>query len=157
MSRVAVGGLLGVFLAELTGLLFGWRWALPIGGAAVALFGLHLNNVLAKCAGRAAAPAADEALESLRRWRSQTEAMIRWSESTRGDWDRHLRPKLAGDFLVTTRQKKEDAGVASAGRLIFGDELWQWVDPDNVSRARRDEPGPGRAVLDDILQRLEQA
>ena len=64
--------------------------------------------------------------------------------------------KLAGDFLVTTRQK-EDAGLASAGRLIFGDELWQWVDPDNVSRARRDEPGPGRAVLDDILQRLEQA
>jgi hypothetical protein len=40
--------------------------------------------------------------------------------------------------------------------MLFGAELWPWVDPENVSLDRRDEPGPGRAALDEILQRLER-
>ena len=52
----------------------------------------------------------------------------------------YLRPKLARDFLAATRQK-EPAAVAAAGRLLFGEDLWQWVDPQNVSPARRNEPG----------------
>ena len=40
--------------------------------------------------------------------------------------------------------------------MLFGDELWQWVDPENVSRTGGHEPGPGRDALDEILQRLER-
>ena len=46
--------------------------------------------------------------------------------------------------------------MQATGRMMFGDELWQWVDPGNVSRTGRNEPAPGRAVLDEILQRLER-
>jgi hypothetical protein len=40
--------------------------------------------------------------------------------------------------------------------MLFGAELWAWVDPQNVSRTSEDEPGPGRDALDEILRRLEQ-
>lgn len=155
MNRTLAGGFLAVVLAEILGVMFGWRWALPAAGVALALFGLH---VAARLAGAGDDDAAEgprnDALESLERWRTQTEEMIRWADSTRGDWDRYLRPKLAGDFLAATRQKEPNA-IASTGRLVFGEELWQWVDPQNVSPGNRNDPGPGRAVLDDILQRLE--
>jgi len=98
----------------------------------------------------------NDAQESLQRWKAQTETMIRWADAGRAEWDRHLRPKLAREFLMATRQK-EPASVAAVGRIVFGDELWQWVDPHNVPTAGRDEPGPGRAALDEILRRLEQA
>lgn len=155
MSRMFAGGFLAVLLAEIVGLLFGWRWALPVGGVALAAFALHVTGRLAS-AGNAEEPAQSAALESLQRWKSQTEELIRWADGTRGDWDRHLRPKLARDFLIATKQK-ESLALASAGRLIFGEELWQWVDPQNVSAARRSEPGPGRGALDEILRRLEHA
>ena len=155
MSRMFAGGFLAVLLAEIVGLLFGWRWALPVGGVALAAFALHVTGRLAS-AGNAEEPAQSAALESLQRWKSQTEELIRWADGTRGDWDRHLRPKLARDFLIATKQK-ESLALASAGRLIFGEELWQWVDPQNVSAARRGEPGPGRGALDEILRRLEHA
>lgn len=155
MSRMFAGGFLAVLLAEIVGLLFGWRWALPVGGVALAAFALHVTGRLAST-GNAEEPAQSAALESLQRWKSQTEELIRWADGTRGEWDRHLRPKLARDFLIATKQK-ESLALASAGRLIFGEELWQWVDPQNVSAARRGEPGPGRGALDEILRRLEQA
>jgi hypothetical protein len=157
VSRLLAGGFLAVLLAEIVGLLLGWRWALPIGGVALAVFALQVTGRLTRSGGdRADAPPVNEALESLRRWKSQTEELIHWADGTRGDWDRHLRPKLARDFLIATKQK-EPAAVASAGHLVFGEELWQWVDPHNVSAARRSEPGPGRGALDEILRRLEQA
>ena len=155
MSRMFAGGFLAILLAEIVGLLCGWRWALPVGGVALAAFALHVTGRLAD-GGAAEEPAQSAALESLQRWKSQTQELIRWADGTRGDWDRHLRPKLARDFLIATKQK-ESLALASAGRLIFGDELWQWVDPQNVSAARRGEPGPGRGALDEILRRLEQA
>lgn len=157
MSKLLAGGFLAVLLAEVAGVLFGWAWALPFGGIALGLFGVQLTRRLAGGgADGAAHPAGSEALESLQRWRSQTEELVKWADCTRGDWDRHLRPRLARDFLVATKQK-ESASVASMGRLVFGDDLWQWVDPDNVSRARRAEPAPGRDALEQILRRLEQA
>lgn len=94
-------------------------------------------------------------MESLRRWKAQTEELIRWADCTRGDWDRYLRPKLARDFLMATKQK-EPAAIATTGRILFGEELWPWVDPQNAAPGRRDEPGPGRDALDEILKRLEQ-
>ena len=81
-----------------------------------------------------------------------------WSESTRSDWDRHLRPMLARQFGMATGQKqdKDPDGFCATGRMLFGDELWAWVDPENVARTGGHVPGPGRAALDEILRRLEQ-
>lgn len=157
MSRLLAAGFLGVLVAEVVGVLVGWRWALPAAGVAIALFGLQIYLHLA-AAGRTPADdlSPDPALESLHRWKAQTESMLQWADGTRGEWDRYLRPKLARDFLQATRQK-EPAAVEAAGRLLFGDDLWQWVDPDNVSSARRGDPAPGRATLETILVRLEQA
>lgn len=101
---------------------------------------------------------ADDAAESLRRWLSRTETLVSRSEATRSDWDRHLRPMLARQFEMATGQKriKDRAAYHATGRMLFGSELWAWVDPENVSRRGTDEPGPGRAALDEILQRLER-
>lgn len=157
MSKLLAGGFLAVLLAEVLGLMVGWRWALPLGGIALGLFAFQLVGRLAGGADdRSAEPVPNDASESLQRWKAQTEELIRWSEGTRGDWDRHLRPKLARDFMVATKQKDPDA-VASSGRFLFGEDLWQWVDPQNAVASRRNEPGPGRDALDQILQRLEQA
>ncbi len=103
------------------------------------------------------APANDPA-ELLRRWLSRTETLISRSESTRRDWDRHLRPMLARQFAMATgqRQARNDATFQATGNLLFGAELWAWVDPQNVSRTGGSEPGPGREALDEILRRLEQ-
>lgn len=95
--------------------------------------------------------------ESLRRWLSKTEILIARADSTRLDWDKYLRPMLARQFeLATGQRKSKDANAFHATALaVFGAELWPWVDPDNVSRGAVNEPGPGRSVLDDVLQRLE--
>lgn len=96
--------------------------------------------------------------EGLRRWLSNTETTIRWSESTRADWDRHLRPMLARRFEIATghRQAKDPVAFAATGRMLFGDELWEWVNPNNVTHTGDRQPGPGRAALEEILQKLEQ-
>jgi hypothetical protein len=104
------------------------------------------------------AGSANDSAESLRRWLSRTETLISRSDSTRRDWDRHLRPMLARQFELATghRQVKDPAAFQATGRMLFGAELWTWVDPQNVSRTGGEEPGPGRAALDEILQRLER-
>jgi hypothetical protein len=132
---------------------------LVISGAAVAVALLALRWYLVR-ADRLATDAAptDDAAESLRRWLARTESLISRADAARTDWDRHLRPMLARQFEMATGQKRSKDRVAydAAGRMLFGAELWPWVDPENVSLDRRDEPGPGRAALDEILQRLER-
>lgn len=100
----------------------------------------------------------DDAAESLRRWRARTETLVSRAESTRTDWDRHLRPMLARQFEMATGQKRNRDGAAyhATGQMLFGAELWQWVNPENVARDGVDQPGPGRPALDEILQRLER-
>jgi hypothetical protein len=44
----------------------------------------------------------------------------------------------------------------ATGTMLFGGELWQWVDPDNVVRGGASRPGPGRQTLEGILECLEQ-
>jgi hypothetical protein len=125
----------------------------------VALVLLALRWYLARGSGDAPVePPINDAEESLRRWLSRTETLISWSESTRSDWDRHLRPMLARQFGIATGQKqnKDRDGFASTGRMLFGDELWAWVDPENVARTNQHVPGPGRGALDEILRKLEQ-
>lgn len=101
---------------------------------------------------------ADERAAALRRWTERTETLIGWSESTRADWDRRLRPMLARQFELATGQRKarDPRTFHATGQLLFGPQLWQWVDPENVSRTGAAEPGPGRAALDEILRRLER-
>ena len=135
------------------------RFVLVIVGGAVALVLLALRWYLVRETGdEPVAPPINDAEESLRRWLSRTETLISWSESTRSDWDRHLRPMLARQFGIATGQKqnKNPDGFRATGRMLFGDELWAWVDPENVARANQHVPGPGRAALDEILRRLEQ-
>ncbi|WP_326548552.1 hypothetical protein QGN32_10790 [Mycolicibacterium sp. ND9-15] len=103
-------------------------------------------------------PSSDDAAESLRRWRSRTELLISRAEATRTDWDRHLRPMLARQFELATGQRRtrNRAAYHATGAMLFGPQLWDWVNPENVARSGVDEPGPGRATLDQILQRLER-
>jgi hypothetical protein len=101
---------------------------------------------------------ADGPAESMRRWIARTETMIRWADSSRRDWDRHLRPRLAREFMLATGQRanKDPAAMQATGRMVFGDDLWQWVDPSNVASTGGREPGPGRTALNEILERLER-
>jgi len=96
--------------------------------------------------------------ESLRRWLARTQTLVAWSDTTRSDWDKHLRPMLARQFELATGQRKikDPKAFQATAEMVFGQELWVWVDPDNVSRTGVSEPGPGRAVLDEVLQRLER-
>jgi hypothetical protein len=103
-------------------------------------------------------PCADDAAESLRRWLSRTETLIGQADATRRDWDRHLRPVLARQYEMATGQKrsKNRASYDATGQMLFGAQLWSWVDPENVARDGVEKPGPGREALDEILQRLER-
>ncbi|ORA83747.1 hypothetical protein K3U93_06785 [Mycobacterium malmoense] len=134
------------------------RFLLAASGAALALVLLNVRHVL----GRGIQPTVeldpDDMGDSLRRWLSATETTIRWADSTRGDWDRHLRPMLARRYEMTTGQRrfKDLAAYHASGRMLFGAELWEWVNPNNVARAVDRQPGPGRAALEEILRKLEQ-
>jgi hypothetical protein len=135
------------------------RFVLLLSGGAAALVLLEGRRLLTRSSAtqqaesRAGGPA-----ESMRRWISRTESMIRWADSSRADWDRHLRPRLAREFMLATGHKmgRDPAVLQATGRIVFGDELWRWVDPSNVARTGRREPGPGRGALNEILERLER-
>lgn len=159
MKRLVSLGVAVVLSAELTALsLHDRHFVLWAAGAAVLFALVNVRRVL----GRDIEPPPPEipnALEeTLRSWLSRTQTLIRRSESTRADWDRHLRPMLARRFAIATGQKqaKDPAAFDATGRTLFGSELWAWVDPNNVSRTGVSEPGPGRARLEEILERLEQ-
>lgn len=134
------------------------RWVLAASGAGLALVLLSIRRALGHDPGGGAEPGADEAGNALRRWLSTTETTIRWSESTRADWDRHLRPMLARRYEIATgqRQAKDHAAYHATGRMLFGVDLWDWVNPNNVTLTRDNQPGPGRAALEEILRKLEQ-
>ena len=78
MSRILAGGFLGVLIAEVVGVLIGWRWALPAAGAAVALFALQVRGNLAGVRGAAQDEATtDPALaQRLDDWRAALSASI---------------------------------------------------------------------------------
>ncbi len=102
--------------------------------------------------------AADGTGTALGRWVERTESQIAWSEATRADWDRRLRPTLARQFEMASRQPRarNPAAFEATGRVHFGDDLWAWIDPENVSSTGTREPGPGRAVFIGIIERLER-
>lgn len=161
MRMLVVSGVLLVAGVEgLALLVLGHRLVLPAAGAAVALVVLVARGLLTE---RRSAPApgpqdSDRSGDLLRQWISGAETRIRWAESSRSDWDRHWRPVLARRFEISTGQRHgtDAAAYSATGRMLFGARMWKWVDPDDVVRSGDREPGPGRAVLAEILQRLEQ-
>jgi len=160
MKKLVAAGLFVVALVELVALaVLDRELVLVVVGVMAALVLLTLRFYLVREPeyDSGDAPANDPA-ESLRRWLSRTETLISRSESTRRDWDRHLRPMLARQFEMATgqRQAKDRVAFHATGSMLFGAELWAWVDPQNVSRTGGGEPGPGREALDEILRRLEQ-
>lgn len=160
MKKLVAAGLCLVVGVQLLAMLMpDRRLVLAVAGVAVAISLLALRWFLVRgIKPELSTPGANDAEESLRRWLSRTETLISWSESTRSDWDRHLRPMLARQFGIATGQKqnKNPEGFRATGRILFGDELWAWVDPENVARTNNHVPGPGRSALDEILRRLEQ-
>jgi hypothetical protein len=155
---IALGVCLIIGIELLALILQGHRFVLAGAGAAVALVLLNIRRLVGHRAGPELAGSPDDLGDGLRRWLSNTESTIRWSESTRADWDRHLRPMLARRFEIATghRQAKDPTAFHATGRMLFGPELWEWVNPNNVTRTGDRTPGPGRAALEEILQRLEQ-
>lgn len=155
---IALGIFLIVGIELLALILHDRRLVLAGSGLALALVLLNVRRMLGNRDELTAAPDSDDLGEGLRRWLSNTETTIRWSESTRADWDRHLRPMLARRFEIATghRQAKDPVAFAATGRMLFGDELWEWVNPNNMTQTGDHQPGPGRAALEEILQKLEQ-
>src|SRR5262249_15388313 len=160
MKRLVAAGFLLVLVMEAVAMMAPDRRAvLWMSGAMVAVVLLAMRRRIAADKPPAAADTpGDGPAESLRRWVARTETMLRWADSTRADWDRHLRPKLAREFVLATgqRQGRDPAALQATGRMLFGEDLWQWVDPANVTRSRAGDPGPGRATLDEVLRRLER-
>ena len=157
MKRLVALGVFVILTAELAALsLHDRRFVLWAAGAA-ALFALVSARQLLGDVEPPPAAAPNALEESLRSWLSRTETLIHRSESTRTDWDRHLRPMLARRFAITTglNQAKDPAAFDATGRMLFGPQLWAWVDPNNVAQTGAREPGPGRATLAEILERLE--
>jgi hypothetical protein len=134
------------------------RFVLWLSGAAAALVLLAGRRLLRPAPVTQPEPLAEGPEESMRRWIARTQTLIRWADASQADWDRHLRPRLAREFMTATgqRQGRGAASMQATGRMVFGDELWQWVDPSNVVHDKARQPGPGRAALYEILERLER-
>ncbi|WP_431240143.1 hypothetical protein ACQ86B_11790 [Mycolicibacterium aichiense] len=156
MIRLVGGGLLLVVAAEVLAIVLNaGRWIMPVAGLAVAAFLIAAQLTVVAAQGRSVPELpSDDPAEALWRWRSRTESAVQWADATREDWDRHLRPKLAREFVLATRQR-DPVALQATGRIVFGDELWPWVDPNNIERTRSREPGPGYATLEEILRRME--
>ncbi|WAC90369.1 hypothetical protein [Mycobacterium sp. Aquia_213] len=159
MKRLIALGVCLIVGSELLVLIVHDRpFILAASGVALALVLLDVRRLLGHGMEPAAEPDPDDLGDSLRRWLATTETTIRWSESTRADWDRHLRPMLARRYEIATGQRlaKDPKAFQSTGSMLFGAELWEWVNPNNISRTADHQPGPGRATFEEILRRLEQ-
>lgn len=51
---------------------------------------------------------------------------------------------LARRFEIATghRQAKDPVAFAATGRMLFGDELWEWVNPNNVTHTGDRQQAP---------------
>jgi hypothetical protein len=160
-SLVVVGSCLAL-LAEFVAMCLPDRGDVyALAGVAVGLVLLGMRSYLGVVADLPVSePVSDDEGESMQRWVSRTESLIRWSDTSRSDWDRRVRPILARQFEMATkanqRRTTDPAAFQATGKMLFGADLWPWVDPDNVVRGGVIRRGPGRQTLEGILQCLEQ-
>jgi hypothetical protein len=160
MTKFVVAGICLIAIVAALAVSQPERRFVPLALGAVTAFALlTVRSLLA----RDARTAVDESRsrdpgETLRRWLARTETLIQRSESSRSDWDKHLRPMLARQFELASGQRKakDPRAFHATALMVFGADLWAWVDPDNVDRSGGLQPGPGRAVLNDVLERLER-
>lgn len=159
MRALAFVGLGAVLVAEAVAAASGHRDRIPV--VTGVLTALLLTALCAGLSGRRHAIAAVDdssgCTDVLGQWLARTRSLIEWADGTRGDWDRHLRPLLAREFAQSVGLDAHDE--PATGLLLFGPELWPWVDPSNIVLAdpdARDDPGPGREALSLILDRLER-
>jgi len=160
MTKLVITGILLIVVVEAIALaqLDGYP-VVAVTGVVLAVVLVAARRQLTRAPAVSDEPAeTDDAAAALQRWLTRTETLISWAEASRSDWDRRLRPMLARQFELAAGQRKakDPNAFHATGRMLFGEALWQWVDPENISRAGNQEPGPGLAVLDDILQRLER-
>jgi hypothetical protein len=107
MKRLIALGVSVVLCAELTALsLHDRRLVLWTAGAAVLFALMNVRQVLGRDIDPPPAETPNALEETLRSWVSRTQTMIHRSESTRADWDRHLRPMLARRFAIATGHKQ---------------------------------------------------
>lgn len=158
MTRVVVCGVFLIVVVQLFAVTQLERdVVLTVTGVALAGVLIAVRARLTRQGDDATDAVTDEAAASVHRWLQRTETLISWSESSRSDWDRRLRPMLARQFALAAghRKTKDPRAFHATGRMVFGEQLWQWVDPENISRTGGQEQGPGRRTLDEVLQRLE--
>lgn len=157
MRAAALVGLVLVGLTETLLLLTGQgALLLPVAGTTVAVVLVAVRLQLRSTPPPDVPSPAEDRQEALRRWRARTEILISWSEGSRADWDQHLRPVLARELAKFTTQRGGRRAQAATGSMLFGPQLWPWVDPSNVAFTDHTTPAPGRAVLAQILDRLER-
>ena len=96
MKRLIALGVSLVLSAELAALsLHDRRLVLWAAGAAVLFALINVRQFLGRDFESPPSTIPNPLEESLRSWLSRTQTLIHRSESTRADWDRHLRPMLA--------------------------------------------------------------
>lgn len=95
--------------------------------------------------------------ETFARWQARTSTLLMYADGSRADWDRHIRPMLAREFQLYLGYNAESrVALGDSGQMYLGPQLWQWVDPAATQVLARDEPGPGRATLSAIVERMSQ-
>ncbi|WP_232236028.1 hypothetical protein [Nocardia sp. BMG51109] len=161
---VVVGGAIAVVaLIEVIGLGHQRDVLLVLAGAPVlGALGLLLWSLVDRSRPKPRADPADDEIdngpaETLRNWHARAEMVADRADGSRADWDRHLRPLLAKEFELSSghRTAKNRRATETAGKLLFGEELWRWVDPANSALRDQTTRAPGRAALDEILRRLQ--
>ena len=129
MKKLVAAGVFIVVLVELVAIaVLDRELVLVVVGVMVALVLLALRFYLVREPGlEPGGTVGNDPAESLRRWLSRTETLISRSESTRRDWDRHLRPMLARQFELATGQRraKDHTAFHATGTMLFGAELWE--------------------------------
>ena len=150
MKKLVAAGVFVVVLVEVVAFaVLDRELVLVVVGVMVALVLLALRFYLVREPGYGSDSAlSNDAAESLRRWLSRTETLVSRSDSTRRDWDRHLRPMLARQFETghRTAAGQESRGVsrhrhhAVRGRAVGVGGSAERV-PDRRGRTR---PRPGR-------------
>ncbi|MQY26394.1 hypothetical protein [Nocardia aurantia] len=156
-GRIAVAGIVLLAGVEIVLLCCCRSLLLPVGGVGLLLV-LAVLRPAADPGPRDHAETEAPTPEPIERWLARTAALLDFADSSRGDWDRHLRPVLAREFAMSLGHKAvgDRRLVAQVGTAHFGAALWPWVDPSAAAPDRRSDPGPGRGVLLEIIDRLER-
>ncbi|MBF6332738.1 hypothetical protein [Nocardia transvalensis] len=162
-SVIVCGAIALVVLVELLAL-SSQRAALPVlvGVPVLGALGLLVWSLVERSRAEPPNDPADNEIdngpaEMLRRWQARAEMLAERADGSRADWDRYLRPLLAKEFELSSghRITKNRRATESAGLMLFGPELWRWVDPADSALRDHNTRAPGRAALDEILRRLQ--